>query len=142
MKEERAEARPPTSRPPRQTPEAYPTGPTEVDELLTRVRQFEKAARDIADDGSLPVKARCVALLQLSKRARHQELSAFYEAALWRGCRHFIEGDQRVPQDLIEANRRLLRRGLTNCPTCRRPLPDGHDLDRWRELCHDLRRPA
>jgi hypothetical protein len=113
-----------------------------VDEILATVRRYESAARAIADNESLTVKARCRALLALSQRGRHEELPAFVEAGIWRGCRHFFEGDRHVPTDLIEACRRLIRQGHWACPECRRPLPSTADLDRWRELGHDLRRPA
>lgn len=115
--------------------------PDEVDELLARVCEYESASRAIADDRSLSVKERSLGLLELSRRGRREELPGFIEAGIWRGCRHFLEGDRKVPKDLIEANRRLLRRGFTDCPTCRRPLPSSAELDRWRRLGHDLRRP-
>jgi hypothetical protein len=113
-----------------------------VDEILARVRQYESAARSIVDDETLSIRARCKALLELSQRGRHEELPAFIEAGIWRGCRHFFEADVEVPRDLIEANRRLIRQGHWACPECRRPLPSVADLDRWRALGHDLRRPA
>jgi hypothetical protein len=116
--------------------------PSDVDEVLARVRQYESAARVIADDETLSIKARCRALLELSQRSRHEELPAFIEAGIWRGCRHFFEGARQVPHDVIAANYRLIRRGLRACPECRRPLPTPDDLRRWRELGHDLRRPA
>jgi hypothetical protein len=115
--------------------------PSEVDEILARVRQYEFAARAIADDETLSIKARCKALLELSQRGRHEEAPAFIEAGIWRGCRAFFEGDEQVGHNVIEANRRLIRRGHSTCPECRRPLPSTADLDRWRELGH-YRRPA
>jgi hypothetical protein len=142
MKEERPEGRPPTSRRPSQDTRSITQAADSVDEVLARVRRYEAAARGVADDETLPVKARCRALLELSHRGRHEELPAFVEAGSWRGCRGFREGDKRVPRDVIEANRRLLRRGHVDCPTCRRPLPSSADLDRWRALGHDLGRPA
>lgn len=113
-----------------------------VEEILARVRRYEFAARVIADDESLSIKARCRALIELSQRGRHEEVPAFIEAGIWRGCRHFFESDERVPRDVIEANHRLIRRGHDRCPECRRPLPSTADLNRWRELGHDVRRPA
>jgi hypothetical protein len=113
-----------------------------VDEILANVRRFEFAARAIADDKTLSVKARCRALIQLMAKARRGDAAAFLETAVWRGCRHFFEGDGEVPRDIIEANHRLIRRGHDRCPECRRPLPSVADLRRWRELRHDYRRPA
>jgi hypothetical protein len=107
-----------------------------VDGLLETVRRFESAARVVADDEALSIKARCKALLELMANARRRDGAAFLETAIWRGCRHFFEGDQQVPRDVIEANRRLIRRGHDRCPQCRRPLPSPVDLDRWRELGH------
>lgn len=107
-----------------------------VDELLAVARSYREAAREIADDSSLTVAARCFALRELNRRARQEIMPAFAEAAIWGGCRHLFEGDQRVPRDLIEANRRLIRRGHDRCPECRRPLPSVADLDRWRQLGH------
>jgi hypothetical protein len=117
-------------------------GPSDVDDILARLRQYEFAARTIAENENFTTKARCRALLELSQRGRHEELPGFIEAGIWRGCRHFFESDQRAPTNVIEANRRLLRRGFVDCPSCRRPLPSSADLDRWRELGHDLRRSA
>ena len=96
----------------------------------------------VADDRALPIRHKCKALLEMMAKARRSENAAFLETAIWRGCRHFFEGDEQVPRDVIEANRRLIRRGHSICPECRRPLPSTADLDRWRELGHDLRRPA
>jgi hypothetical protein len=114
----------------------------DVDQILAQVRRYEFAARAIAENENLTIKARCKALLELSQRGRHEAAPAFIEAGLWRGCRAFFEGDERVPRDVIEANRLLIRHGHDTCPECRRPLPSVADLDRWREFGHDLRRPA
>lgn len=116
--------------------------PFDVDAVLAEIRRWERAARMVADDEHLSVKARCKALLDLMANARRREGAVFLETAIWRGCRHFFEGDKQVPRDVIEANRRLIRRGYDHCPECMRPLPSPGDLDRWRELGHDLRRPA
>jgi hypothetical protein len=113
-----------------------------VDEVLAEIRRWERAARLVADDRALSIRARCKALLDMAFRARRSENAAFLETAIWRGCRHLFEGDRQVPRDVIEANRRLIRRGHDRCPECRRPLSSTADLDRWRELGHDLRRPA
>ena len=115
----------------------------DVERMLATIRRFESAARTIADDDHLTIKARCKALLDLMASARKRDGAAFLECAVWRGCRHFFEGDEQVPRDLIEANRRLLRQGHTACPECRRPLPSTADLTHWRELGHQtIRRPA
>jgi hypothetical protein len=113
-----------------------------IDEILAEIRRWERAARMIADDRALPIRQKCKALLEMMAKARRSENAAFLETAIWRGCRHLFEGDRQVPRDVIEANRRLIRRGHSACPECRRPLPSTADLDRWRELGHDLRRPA
>jgi hypothetical protein len=96
----------------------------------------------VADDRALSIRQKCEALLDMAFRARKSENAVFLETAIWRGCRHLFEGDREVPRDVIEANRRLIRRGHARCPECRRPLPSTADLDRWRELGHDLSRPA
>jgi hypothetical protein len=83
-----------------------------------------------------------MALIDLAFRARRSDLAGFLEPAIWKGCRHLFEEDIRVPHDVIGACRRLLRQGHTDCPSCKRPLPDHQTLDFWRELGHDLRRPA
>lgn len=114
----------------------------DVDEMLATIRRFENTARVIADDEHLTIKARCAALLDLMARARKRDGAAFLEAAIWRAVRHFFEGDKQVPRDIIEANRRLLRRGHSSCPECKRPLPSPDDLDRWRRIGHDTRRSA
>jgi len=116
--------------------------PADVDAALAEIRRWETASRLVADDPELTVKAKSRALLEMAFKARRREDAAFLETAIWRGCRHLFEGDRYVPTDVIEANRRLLRRGHDRCPECRRPLPTTADLDRWRELGHDLRRPA
>jgi hypothetical protein len=120
--------------------ESYTDEATE--RVLAEIRRWETPARLVADDPELSVEAKCRALLEMMARARRSENAAFLETAVWRGCRHLFEGDEQVPRDVIEANRRLIRRGLNACPECRRPLPSTADLDRWRELGHDLRRPA
>ena len=111
---------------------------TDVEEMLATIRRFESTARTIADDEHLTVKGRCRALLDLMARARHREGAAFLELAVWKGSRHFFEGDKKVPRDIIEANRRLLRAGHSDCPSCRRPLPSPDDLDRWRRIGHEM----
>jgi hypothetical protein len=115
-----------------------------VDEMLATIRRFENAARVIADDKHLTIKARCAALLDLMARARKREGAAFLELAIWRGCAHLFEEEVHVPVDPIGAIRLLRRQGLESCPSCRRPLPDHDQLDYWRRLTHDsiLRRPA
>jgi hypothetical protein len=110
--------------------------------MLADIRRFESAARTIADDDAMSIKARCKALLDLMASARKHDGAAFLEVAIWRAVRHFFEGDQRVPRDAISANHRLIRAGHQRCPECRRPLPSRADLDRWRELGHDYSRPA
>ena len=74
------------------------------------------------------------------RSCRHSSRPSFF----WRGAYHFREGDKRVPRDVIDANHRLIRRGLDACPECRPSLPTTDELRRWRELSHDslLRRPA
>ena len=75
-------------------------------------------------------------------RARRSDLAAFLETAVWKGCRHLFEEEVRLPTNTIDTIRRLLREGDSDCPRCRRPLPDHDQLDYWRELTHDYRRPA
>jgi hypothetical protein len=114
--------------------EAYPPGPTEIDELLEVVRNFELAARKIADDPTLSVRSKCLALLELRRRARLETgLPAFAEISVWRGSKHLFS-EPAVPRDLLERLRSLLRRGLSSCPTCLRDIPSHDELDRWREL--------
>jgi hypothetical protein len=113
-----------------------------VDQALAEIQRWERAARIVADDRALSKRQKCAALLDMAFRARRRDTAAFLEVAIWRGSRHFFEGDRQVPRDVIEANRRLIRQGKNNCPTCRRPLPTTADLDHWRELGHDLGRPA
>jgi hypothetical protein len=115
-----------------QAPTSITRDADSVDELLATVRRFESAARVIADDDALTIKARCRALLDLMARARKRDGAALLETAIWRGCRHFFEGDERVPRDVIDANHRLIRQGHDRCPECRRPLPDLSTLDYWR----------
>ena len=119
-------------------------GSDSVDQALSEIRRWERAARLVADDPAFPLKRKCFALLEMMARARRSELAAFLEVATWKGCRHLFEEDVRVPTDTIGAIRRLLRQGHDSCPTCRRPLPDHDVLDHWRRLTHDsiLRRPA
>jgi hypothetical protein len=64
------------------------------------------------------------------------------ETTIWRGCRHLFEEEVCVAHDVIDACRGLLRAGHVACPSCRRPLPSHEDMDYWRRLGHDLRRPA
>lgn len=114
----------------------------DIDAALAEIRRWERAARIVADDDALSIRQKCKALLEMMAKARKSENAAFLETAIWRGCRHLFEGDREVPRDVIEANRRLIRHGHDRCPQCRRPLPSTADLDRWRELGHDYRRPA
>jgi hypothetical protein len=100
--------------------------------MLATIRRFESAARTIADDKALTVKARCKALLDLMARARARDGAAFLEAAVWKGGAHFFEGDAQVPKTIIEANHHLIRQGHDRCPECLRPLPSIDDLHRWR----------
>jgi hypothetical protein len=116
--------------------------PDSVDQALAEIRRWERASRLIADDPALSLKRKCFALLEMMARARRSELAAFLEVATWKGCRHLFGEEVRLPTATIRAIRALLRRGLDTCPTCRRPLPDHDVLDFWRELVHDLRRPA
>lgn len=72
------------------------TGPDPAGEALATVRRYESAARTIADDESLSVRARCVALLELSRRGRREEAPGLIESGIWRGARAFLEGDDHV----------------------------------------------
>ncbi len=123
-------------------PESYPSH--DVDRALAEIRRWERAARLVADDPALSLKRKCLALLEMMSRARRSELAAFLELSVWKGCKHLFEEDVPTPTDTIGAIRALLRQGHSDCPTCRRPLPDHDELDRWRRLTHDsiLRRPA
>jgi hypothetical protein len=121
-------------------PQRHP--PADVDAALAEIRRWETASRLVADDPALSIRQKCAALLDMAFHARRSELAGFLELAIWRGCRHLFEEERDVPRDVIEANRRLLHRGLDRCPSCRRPLPDHDELDRWRALRHDYRRPA
>ena len=112
------------------------SGGQDVDRALAEIRRWETAARLVADDPALSIKAKCKALLEMMARARRSELAGFLEVATWRGCAHLFEEDVRVPTDTIGAIRRLLRQGHSNCPTCRRALPDHDVLDYWRQLGH------
>jgi hypothetical protein len=116
----------------------------DVDAALAEIRRWETAARLVADDPDLTVRAKCRALLEMAFKARRSENGPFLETAIWRGSRHFFEGDRKVPTDTIGAIRRLLRQGRSDCPMCRRPLPDHDELDYWRELTHEAmtRRPT
>jgi hypothetical protein len=116
--------------------DSNPTSGHEVAQILAMVRRFESAARVLADDEGLSVRARCNGLLELMANARRRDGAAFFERAVWRGCRHLFEGDEQVPHDLIEANHRLIRRGHDRCPECLRSLPSHDDLRRWRKLGH------
>jgi hypothetical protein len=113
-----------------------------VDAMLADLRRWERAARLIADDEQLSIKARCKALLELMANARRRDGAAFFERAVWKGCAHFFEEEHTVPRNMINALRRLRHRGLSSCPTCRRDVPDHDELDRWVALRHDYRRPA
>jgi hypothetical protein len=124
------------------TPDTGEGGGRDVDEVLAEIRRWETAARLVADDPALSLKKKCSALLEMMAKARRSELAAFLETAVWRGCRHLFEEDVRIPSGTIDAIRRLIRKGHSDCPTCRRPLPDHDVLDYWRELTHDYRRPA
>jgi hypothetical protein len=115
---------------------------SDVDVALAEIRRWETAARLVADAPELTIRAKCKALLEMMAKARRSEFAAFLETALWRGSRHLFEQDVRLPHDTIGAIRHLLRAGKDACPTCRRPLPDHQELDYWRELTHDYRRPA
>ena len=110
----------------------------DVEQMLATIRRFESAARTIADDDALTVKARCKAMLALIARARARDGAAFLERAVWKGCAHFFDDDDEVPKTIIEANHRLIRQGHDRCPECLRPLPSIDDLHRWRRLGHEM----
>jgi hypothetical protein len=115
-----------------------------VDEILAVLANYQVAAREIADS-DLYMGQKCRALIELNRQARREVLPAFAEAAVWGAARHLFESDKPVPPpNLIEAIRLLRRRGLVECPTCRRHLPDYAQLDRWQALGREgiLRRPA
>jgi hypothetical protein len=115
---------------------------TEADRALAEIDRWTRAARLVADDPGLSIKAKCRALLEMMGKARRSDLAAFLERAVWKGCRHLFEEDPRPPTNAIDACRRLIRRGLDTCPTCYRPLPDHDQIDYWISLTHDTRRPA
>jgi hypothetical protein len=114
-----------------------------ADKAIAEIRRWERAARLVADDPALSLRAKCRALLEMTARARRSDIASFLEHAIWRGCGHLFEEDIRVPTDVIGAIRRLRRQGRDACPTCLRPLPDHDELDHWRELIHNYnKRPA
>jgi hypothetical protein len=116
---------------------------TDVDEMLDILKRYQVAARQIADSDQ-PLKAKCLALLELNRQARQEALPAFAEAATWGAARHLFEENEGLPQDLVGALRGLRRRGLDACPTCLRHLPDHAELDRWQALTREAiaRRPT
>jgi hypothetical protein len=138
--EKPASAGSPTSRRLAETATDYTD--TETDRALSEIRRWERAARLVADDPALTLKRKCFGLLEMMACARRSELAGFLETAVWRGSRHLFDEGPRDTADVIDATRRLRRQGHHACPTCRRPLPDHDELDYWRELQHDLRRPA
>lgn len=109
---------------------------------LAEIRRFGRAARLVADDPKLDRKQKCFALLNMMTGARRSELAAFLEPAIWNAAAHLFDQGPRDARNVIDAIRRLLRAGKDRCPTCLRPLPDHDELDWWRELSHDHRRPA
>lgn len=106
---------------------------TEVDRILEAAARFKIAARQIVDDPELDFRGRCLRLLDLSREAPQQMPVGFADAVVWREVRHLF-APAGVPRTLIEACRALLRRGLVDCPTCKRPLPRHDELDRWLRL--------
>jgi len=115
----------------------------DVDEILAVLANYQVAAREIADS-DLSTGQKCRALIELNRQARREVLPAFGEAAIWGAARHLFESPKRVPPTIIEAIRRLRRRGHDRCPSCRRDLPTHAELDRWQALGREaiLRRPA
>lgn len=114
----------------------------ETERALEQIRHWETSTRLVADDPTMTLRGKCLALLEMAFRARRSELAAFLERAVWNGCRHLFEEEVEIPRDLINAIRRLRHQGHERCPECRRDLPSHKELDRWRELSHDYRRPA
>jgi hypothetical protein len=80
-----------------QTPTRIAEDTDSVDLALAEIRRWETAARFVADDPGLTIHQRCKALLEMMAKARRSELAAFLETAVWRGCRHLFEDDERVP---------------------------------------------
>ena len=112
----------------------------EVEELLATTARHQKEASAIADDPTTTLRAKCLALLELNRRARAEAvLPGVAEAAVWGGCRDLFS--ETVPRDPLRALRRLHRRGLKQCPVCRRDVPDRAELERWMDLeIRNLRR--
>lgn len=124
------------------TPKRYingwPDASAEVEDLLASAREFQGAARRVADDQTLSVKARCLALLDLGRRARRETPGGFAASAVWGGARHFLAEDG-LPaggDGTVNAIRRLRYDGHSDCPSCKRPLPDHEELDGWNRLRH------
>jgi hypothetical protein len=111
--------------------------------MLRTLGFYRTAAREIAD-GDAPLKSKYTALRELHRQASREALPAFAEAAVWGAARHLFEPDRGVPKRIIDAIRRLLRQGHSDCPSCRRPLPTHAEVDRWEALGSEaiLRRPA
>jgi hypothetical protein len=117
---------------------------TDVDDILETLRTYQVTAREIADSNK-SLQDKCLELIELNRQARREVgLPAFAEAAVWGAARHLFEAERNLPQGMIDALRGLRRRGLDECPTCHRHLPDHAELDRWQALEREaiLRRPG
>lgn len=111
--------------------------PADVDQILAAAKGFKIAARRIADDPTLDVTTRCLSLVELSRQARQRMPASFADATIWSQVRHLF-GKPVVPRGMVEAIRKLIRAGKSECPCCQRPLPDHGELDRWMGLQMDV----
>jgi hypothetical protein len=114
---------------------------------IAEVMAYRRAARRLVRDLDLSTIQTCVGLIDLATRARREaEAPELCQEAIWVECGTFLMGGDRPldretrlealaqhdPVDL--AQRRLLRDGYADCPTCLRHLPNERFLDRQRKL--------
>lgn len=104
--------------------------------VLVNVAEYRAAARR-AVHADRPVRAKCLALLDLAASARRESESVvrdWIEQAIWREAAPFLTGRPASPAgDAYErAARKLRAEGYVMCPTCHSSLPDEETLDRQR----------
>jgi hypothetical protein len=115
--------------------------------VIAEVVAYRRAPRRLVRDLARSTIQVCVSLINLAAHARREaESPELCQAGIWAESKRFLDtGEQPLDREAIVealawtnpvdlAQRRLLRDGYADCPTCLRHLPDERSLDHQRKL--------
>jgi hypothetical protein len=113
-------------------------------DVLDRVREYRVAARKIVGASHVPVKRRCLGLLELADAARAEPdptVRTWAERSIWEESKAFLGMDDEEPplppEGYERRQRRLRLQGEETCSRCLSRIAAEEELARWSRLRRD-----